>query len=77
MARCGAGEMGDLARIGSEFLTGPGSSNTTERGAIYGGLAAATGSAAYVNPWAAAGIYGMANAYNRVGPYLIPSVPKP
>lgn len=72
MARGKAGDMGDLARIGSEFLTNPGSSNTAERGAIYGGLGAAGAGAAYVNPLAAGGIYGMANLYNRLGPMLIP-----
>lgn len=64
MARGNAGEIGDIARIGQQFLKEPGTSNTAERSAAYGIL----GGGLYSNPTAAAGIYSVANLYNRLGP---------
>lgn len=65
IARGRGGKAGDIAAVGSKFLTEPGSSNTAERGLAYtalggGGLAGGVP--------AAAGIWGGANLYNRVGP---------
>jgi hypothetical protein len=60
------GDLGDVAAVGSRFLTEPGSSNTAERGLVYGGL----GGSAWLNPALAGGIYGAANLYNRFGPAL-------
>lgn len=64
MAR-GGGEIGDLARIGQLFMKDPPSSGTTERAAVYGGM---LGGGAIVEPTTAAGVFGAANLYNRLGP---------
>lgn len=68
----GGGEIGDLARIGQLFLKEPASSITAERGLIYGALGGAAGvtGATYLEPTSAAGLYGMANLYNRLGPRI-------
>lgn len=66
-----AGDLGDLARIG-QFIKEPGSSGTAERGLAYGLL----GGGAVANLPVAAGVYGAANLYNRLGPYLIPPPPR-
>jgi hypothetical protein len=71
MARGNAGDLGDLARIG-QLIKEPSSSGTTERGLAY----ALLGGTAKLNPAVAAGIYGTANAYNRLGQYLIPPPPR-
>jgi hypothetical protein len=67
MARGKGGDIGELAKIGQLFLKEPGSSNTSERALVYGGL---LGGGAYVEPHTAAGIYGAANLYNRAGPSI-------
>ena len=64
MARGTGGDIGDLARIGQRFLKEPNSSGTAERSLAYGML----GGGAVMEPATAAGIYGLANAYNRAGP---------
>lgn len=66
MARGRGGDLGELAKIGQMFLKEPDSSGTTERALAYGML----GGGAAVNPGAAAGVYGVANLYNRAGPSL-------
>lgn len=66
MARGRGGDLGDLAQIGKAFLQEPGSSNTAERGMVGLGL---TGGA-HFEPHTAAGIYGGANLYNRMGPKI-------
>lgn len=71
MAMGQGGELGDLARIG-QLMKDPASSGTAERGLAYGLL----GGGAYANPGIAAGVYGGANLYNRLGQYLIPPPPK-
>lgn len=63
MARGNGGELGDLARIGQQFLKEPNSSGTTERGLAYGLL----GGGMATHPATAAGVYGVANIYNRTG----------
>ncbi len=65
MARAMGGPIGDLAKVG-QLIKEPGSSLTAERGAVYTGLAGA----AHFEPHTAAGIYGAANVYNRLGPSL-------
>lgn len=72
MARGKGGEIGDLARIGKQFLKEPPSSGSIERAAVYSGTAA-TGLGAYLDPTVQAGAlttYGAANLYNRLGPKL-------
>ena len=64
MARGKGGDIGDIARIGQQFLKDPNSSGTAERGLLYGAL----GGGAITNPLATAGAYGAANIYNRLGP---------
>lgn len=66
MARGTRGEIGDLARIGQKFLKEPNSSGTAERALTYGAM----GGGAAIEPHTAAGIYGAANIYNRLGPWL-------
>lgn len=66
LARGYGSDLGDLSAVGSRFLTEPGSSLTSERGLVYGGL----GGSAVINPLATAGLYGGANLYNRLGPAL-------
>lgn len=66
MARGRGGDIGDLARIGQQFIKEPNSSNTAERGLAYGML----GGGLAVHPATAAGIYALANAYNRSGNVL-------
>lgn len=73
MARGRGGDLGDLARIGQKFMKEPKSSGTAERGLAYGVL----GGAGYMNPAAAAGVYGVANAYNRLGPRLSSRLVRP
>lgn len=74
MAKGKAGELGDIARIGQQFLKEPASSGTTERSIAYGLL----GGGAAINPYVAAMLYGGANAYNRAGPALARGmIPKP
>lgn len=75
MAR-GGGDMGDLARIGQLFLKEPPSSGTTERALAYGLIGGTAGGAAYMNPAAAVGILGAANAYNRAGPSIVSGILK-
>lgn len=70
-ARGRAGELGALGDIGQRLKDAP-SSMTSERGLAYGGLGSAA--AGLANPaWAgpAAVLYGGANMYNRLSPYLI------
>ncbi|UOF80904.1 DNA injection protein [Caudoviricetes sp.] len=69
MAR-GGGDIGDLARIGQLFLKEPTSSGTAERSLVYGAL----GGGAAMNPGAAAGVWGAANAYNRAGPSIVSGI---
>lgn len=70
MARGKAGAMGDLAKIGQAFLKEPSSSNTTERALTYGLMGGAAGAGATIEPHTAAGVYGAANLYNRLGPLV-------
>lgn len=70
VARGKAGELGELGRIG-QLIKEPNSSGTAERGIAYGLL----GGAGYANPATAAGVYGLANLYNRLGPRFIPKPP--
>lgn len=72
MARGRSGELGELAKVGQRFLKEPASSGTAERGLAYGLL----GGAGYQNPYAAAGIYGLANLYNRTAPSLTEQIIK-
>lgn len=65
MAQGNAGDLGDLARIG-QLLKEPGSSNTAERGLMYGLL----GGGAVASPLVTGGVYAGANAYNRLSPLL-------
>lgn len=58
------GDLADIAAVGSRFMTEPGSSMTSERGLVYGGL----GGSAFANPLIPAGVWGGANLYNRLGP---------
>lgn len=67
MARGKSGDIGDLARIGQRFLKEPASSGTAERKAVYSGL---LGGGALAEPMTAASIYGGANIYNRLSPWL-------
>lgn len=74
-ARGRAGDLGELADIG-QLLKDPNSSNTAERGLVYGALGSGLGG--FLAPAAAipaALTYGGANLYNRFSPALIP--PKP
>jgi len=64
MARDRGGELGELARIGQAFIKEQPSSFTTERKLAYGLL----GGGAAIHPGVAAGVYGAANVYNRLGP---------
>lgn len=66
MARGHAGTLGDLARIGQAFLKEPESSGTAERSVALGLL----GGGAAIEPHTAAGVYAMANLYNRAGPAI-------
>lgn len=66
MATGGAGELGDLARVGQRFLKEPGSSNTAERGLAYGLM----GGGAIASLPTTAGVFGAANLYNRLSPLL-------
>lgn len=67
VAKGKGGDLADIAQVGSRFLTEPGSSNTAERGAAY----AALGGGGFLGGVpAAAGLYGGANAYNRLGPWI-------
>lgn len=70
MARGQGGELGDIARIGQQFLKEPASSGTAERGAVYGGLAGG----AWASPATTAGIWGAGNLYNRLGPRVANSM---
>lgn len=65
-ARGKAGELADISAVGSRFMTEPGSSLTTERGLTYGLL----GGSGFANPMLPAGLWGLANAYNRLGPRI-------
>lgn len=65
MAQGNAGDLGDLARIG-QLLKEPGSSNTAERGLMYGLL----GGGAMASPLVTGGVYAGANVYNRLSPLL-------
>lgn len=64
VARGRGGELVDLAKVGQRFLKEPPSSGTAERNVAYGLL----GGAGYAHPLMGAGIYGLANAYNRLAP---------
>ena len=70
MARGRAGDLGDYARIGQEFLREPGTSNTAERNLVYkvltDGLEAAKIGATY--PFAL--------AYNKLGPRILEAMVK-
>jgi hypothetical protein len=82
VARGAAGDIGELASIGSRFLKEPKSSFTTERklvgsipplvaGALGSGAGAAAGASALPAILGGiAGTVGTANAYNRLGPAL-------
>jgi hypothetical protein len=66
MARSMGGPIGELAKVG-KLIKEPSTSNTAERGLVYGvGL----GGGAYIEPHTAAAVYGGANVYNRLGPVL-------
>jgi hypothetical protein len=71
MARGEGGDLGDLARIGQRIMKPPPSSGTAERMAAYGLLGGGTA----INPATAGGVWGAANLYNRLGPYMIPKPP--
>lgn len=73
MARGNGGDIGDLARIGQQFLKEPNSSNTAERGLAYGIL----GGGIATHPVAAATAYTAANAYNRLGPRVANALAQP
>lgn len=66
MARGTRGDIGELARIGQKFLKEPASSGTAERALTYG----LAGGGAAIEPTTAGLIYGGANAYNRLAPWL-------
>lgn len=69
MARGRGGELGTAARVGQRFLKEPPSSGTAERNAVLRTLSAgAAGAAGATHPGTAAGVYGLANLYNRLGP---------
>lgn len=76
-ARGKAGDLADISAVGSRFMTEPGSSITAERGLTYSVL----GGSGLANPLIPAGLYGAANAYNRLGPRItrgmIPRPPEP
>ncbi len=66
MARGAGGDLGELARIGQRFLKEPASSGTAERSLVYGAL----GGGAVMEPTTAAGVFSLANLYNRTGPVV-------
>lgn len=70
MARGQGGELGDIARIGQQFLKEPASSGTAERAAAYSGMAGG----AFASLPTTAGIWTGANLYNRLGPRLANSM---
>lgn len=75
MATGQGGDMGDLAKVGQRFLKEPKSSGTAERGLAYkllgsGGLGAAAVGAPGVTAGGAAGVYALANLYNRLAPQM-------
>jgi Transglycosylase SLT domain len=73
MANDRGGQLGDLARIGQQFLKEPATSNTSERSLINSVLGGGAGALATMNPMVAAGLastYSIANLYNRYGSKL-------
>jgi Transglycosylase SLT domain len=73
MANDRGGQLGDLARIGQQFLKEPATSNTAERSLTNNLLTGGAGALAALNPMVAAGLastYGVANLYNRYGSKL-------
>jgi hypothetical protein len=67
VARGRGGDLADISAVGSRFMTEPGSSNTAERRLAYSALG---GGGLVGGIPAAAGLYGLANAYNRLGPWF-------
>lgn len=74
MARGQGGEMADVARVGRRFVQEPSTSHTAEREMAYKALgtagAVATGAAVPHAAPVVAGVYGIANLYNRLAPSL-------
>ena len=71
-ARGEAGELGEYARLGKEYLKEPPSSGTAERNSVYSAVGVGAGAgAAFTEPLSAVALGGVSALYNFAGPRIV------